>query len=176
MARAWLALGAVVAIAIGALSPADADELPLRKPGLWDIRIKLTGGAAPTSVMHHCTDETVDRKMSTLFNPLSPPPCSKSSVVREADHYTIDSNCTADGKMVKVMTDVSGDFQSSYTVVTETKVQDDPDSDPTLSSMTLEGKYAGACKRGQKPGDVVMAGGMKVNVKQMESFKKLQHH
>ena len=70
------------------------------------------------------------------------------------------------------MTDVSGDFQSSYTVVTETRIQDDPDSDPTLSSMTLEGRYAGACKWGQKPGDVVMAGGMKVNVKEIDNFRK----
>jgi hypothetical protein len=163
----------VLAISIGGLSPAGADELPIRKPGLWEIRIKLTGGAAPTAMMRHCTDESVDRQMSTLFNPLSPPPCSKSSILKEADHYTVSSSCTSDDKIVKVMTDVSGDFQSSYTVVTETKIQDDPDSDPTLSSMTLEGKYAGACKWGQKPGDVVMAGGLKVNVKEMDSYKKL---
>jgi hypothetical protein len=157
----------------GGPSPANADELPLRKPGLWEIRIKLTGGAAPTAMMRHCTDESVDRQMSTLFNPLSPPPCSKSSILKEGDHYTISASCTADDKLVKVMSDVSGDFQTSYTVVTETKIQDDPDSDPTLSSMTLEGKYVGGCKWGQKPGDVVMAGGMKVNVKEMDSYKKL---
>lgn len=174
MARAGLALGALLAICGGGLSAASADDLPIRKPGLWEIRIKLTGGAAPTAMMRHCTDESVDRQMSTLFNPLSPPPCSKSNILKEADHYTISSSCTADDKIVKVMSDVSGDFQTSYTVVTETKVQDDPDSDPTLSSMTLEGKYAGACKWGQKPGDVMMAGGLKVNVKQMDSFKKLQ--
>ena len=159
-------------IAIGGVATACADELPIRKPGLWEIRIKLTGGAAPTAMMRHCTDDTVDRQMSTLFNPLSPPPCSKTNVLKEADHYIVSSSCTADDKIVKIMTDVSGDFQTSYTVVTETKIQDDPDSDPTLSNMTLEGKYAGSCKFGQKPGDVVMAGGMKVNVKEMAGFKK----
>jgi hypothetical protein len=174
MVRAWLALGAVLAMTVGGLSPASADDqLPVRKPGLWEIRIKLTGGAAPTAMMRHCTDETVDRQMSTLFNPLSPPPCSKSNILKEADHYTISSSCTADDKIVKVMSDVSGDFQTSYTVVTETKTQDDPDSDPTLTSMTLEGKYTGACKWGQKAGDVVMAGGLKVNIKDMDAYKKL---
>ena len=173
MVRAGFAAGVVLALAIGGAAPARADELPIRKPGLWEIRIKLTGGAAPTAMMRHCTDETVDRQMSTLFNPLSPPPCSKSNVLKEADHYIVNSSCTADDKLVKIMTDVSGDFQTSYTVVTETKIQDDPDSDPALSSMTLEGKYVGSCKFGQKPGDVVMAGGMKVNVKEMAGFKKL---
>jgi hypothetical protein len=154
--------------------PAGADELPIRKPGLWEMKIRLTGGAAPTAMMRHCTDETVDRQMSTMFNPLAPPPCTKSSVQKEGDHYTVTASCTAEDKNVRIMSDVSGDFQSSYTVVTETKIQDDPDSDPSLSSMTLEGKYAGACKFGQKPGDVVMAGGLKVNVKSMDDFKKLK--
>jgi hypothetical protein len=159
-------------ISLGGILPAGADELPIRKPGLWEIRIKLTGGAAPTAMMRHCTDESVDRRMSTMFNPLSPPPCTKSAVQKEGDHYIITSSCTADDKMIRIHSDVSGDFASAYTVVTETRTQDDPDSDPTLSSMTLEGKYAGNCKFGQKPGDVVMAGGMKVNVTQMDGFKK----
>jgi hypothetical protein len=172
MARATLVAGVILAISLCGALPASADELPVRKPGLWEIKIKLTGGAAPTAMMRHCTDETVDRKMSTLFNPLAPSPCSKSNVQKEGDHYTVEASCTADDKMVKVRSDVSGDFASTYTVVSETKVQDDPDSDPTLTSMTLEGKYAGNCKWGQKPGDVVMAGGLKVNIKDLEGFRK----
>jgi hypothetical protein len=173
MVRAHVAAAVTLSIWLGGLLPAVADELPIRKAGLWEIKIKLTGGAAPTAMMRHCTDESVDRKMSTLFNPLSPAPCTKSSTQKEGDLYTIDSSCSADDKIVKVHSDINGDFQSSYTVVTETKVQDDPDSDPTLTSMTLEGKYAGSCKLGQKPGDVMMAGGLKVNIKDMDSFKKL---
>lgn len=173
MVRAGLAAAVVLSVLLGGLTPAGADELPIRKPGLWEIKIKLTGGAAPTAMMRHCTDEQVDRQMSTMFNPLAPPPCKKSIIQKEADHYTIDSSCTADDRMVKVHSDVMGDFQSSYTVVTETKTQDDPDSDPTLTSMTLEGKHVGACKWGQKPGDVMMAGGLKVNIKDMDNFRKL---
>lgn len=173
MLRADIAATVALSIWLGGLLPAGADELPIRKPGLWDIKIKLTGGAAPTAMMRHCTDESVDRKMSTMFNPLAPAPCTTSNILKERDHYTIDSSCSADDKTVKVHSDVSGDFQSSYTVVTDTKIQDDPDSDPTLTSMTLEGKYAGACKAGQKPGDVIMAGGLKVNVKDMDGYKKL---
>ena len=39
--------------------------------------------------------------------------------------------------------------------------------------MTLEGRYVGSCKWGQKPGDVVMAGGLKVNIKDMDKFREL---
>jgi Protein of unknown function (DUF3617) len=173
MVRAGLVAAVVLCTSLGGLLPAGADELPFRKPGLWEIRIKLTGGAAPTAMMRHCTDESVDRQMSTLFNPLAPPPCAKSTVRKEGDHYTVESGCSTDGKIVKIHSDISGDFQSAYTVVSETKTQDDPDSDPALSSVTLEGKYAGSCKFGQKPGDVMLAGGMKINVKDIENLKKL---
>ena len=39
--------------------------------------------------------------------------------------------------------------------------------------MTLEAKWLGACKADQKPGDIVMPGGMKMNVKDMEKLKAM---
>jgi Protein of unknown function (DUF3617) len=175
MVRAGLAAaGALLTLSIwlgGPLSAA-ATELPLRKPGLWEVKIKLTGGAAPTAMMRHCTDDSIDRQMSTMFNPLVPPPCSKNEVQQQGDHFTVASRCSIDSKTVWLHSDVTGDFNASYKVVTETKTQE-PDSEPSISSMTLEGRYVGACKWGQKPGDVVMAGGLKVNVKEMDKFKEL---
>lgn len=43
---------------------------------------------------------------------------------------------------------------------------------PAVSNMTLEGSYVGDCKPDQKPGDVIMAGGMKVNVRDLEQHLK----
>jgi hypothetical protein len=122
--------------------------------------------------MRHCTDESTDRQMSTMFNPLAPPPCTKGDVQKRDDRFTIDSSCKVDNKTVSLHSDVTGDFNTSYSVVTETRTQE-PDSEPSVSSMTLEGRYVGSCKWGQKPGDVVMAGGLKVNVKDMDKFKGL---
>jgi hypothetical protein len=34
--------------------------------------------------------------------------------------------------------------------------------------MTIESKWLGACAADQKPGDVVMAGGMKINVPKLQ--------
>jgi hypothetical protein len=41
------------------------------------------------------------------------------------------------------------------------------------SSMTLEAKWLGACKADQKAGDIVMPGGLKMNVKDMEKLKAM---
>ena len=35
------------------------------------------------------------------------------------------------------------------------------------TKMTIEAKYLGACQAGQKPGDIIMANGMKMNVLDM---------
>jgi hypothetical protein len=173
MVRARLAAAVALSITLGGLLPAGAAELPVRRPGLWEIKIKLTGGAAPTAMMRHCTDESTDREMSTMFNPLVPQPCPKSDIQKRGDGFTIDSVCRADNKNITLHSEVTGDFLNNYTVVTETKTQDEPDTEPSVSSMTLEGKYLGACKLGQKPGDVMMAGGMKVNIKDMDTFRKM---
>jgi hypothetical protein len=157
-----------------AKQPAAAAELPVRKAGLWEIKIKLTGGAAPTAVMKHCTDDTTDRQMSTMFNPLAPQPCASQDIQKHPDRTTVDSVCRTDNKSVTLHSDITGDFTTSYKVVTETKTQEEPDSEPTVSNMTLEGRYLGACKSDQKPGDVVMAGGLRVNVKSMDKYREIQ--
>lgn len=174
MVRTGLAAAIALTIWSGGLgSPAAAADLPVRKPGLWEIKIKLTGGVAPTAMMRHCTDESTDREMITLFNPLAPQPCPKNDIQKHADRYTIDSVCRTDNKTTTLHSDITGDFTSSYSVVTETRIQDQPDSEPAVSNMTLEGKYLGACKSGQTPGDVMMAGGMKINIKDMDHFRKM---
>ena len=63
---------AFLALALGfcllALLPADrrrADELPVRKAGLWEMKMVRTGSPLPEMTMQHCTDETTDKEMST---------------------------------------------------------------------------------------------------------------
>ena len=174
MVQARLVAAGTLLIWLGAMQPAATAELPVRKAGLWEIKIKLTGGAAPTAMMKHCTDETVDRQMSTMFNPLAQQPCPSNDIQKHADRYTIDSVCRADNKSVTLHSDITGDFTTSYMVVTETKTQEGPDSEPAITNMTLEGRYLGACKPEQKPGDVVMAGGLRVNLKNMDKYREMQ--
>ena len=41
------------------------------------------------------------------------------------------------------------------------------------STTTIEAKWLGACKGDQKAGDIMMPGGMKMNIKDMEKLKAL---
>lgn len=165
-------LFATTAALLLASTAASAVELPKRKTGLWEIRIKITGGMMPTAKMYHCTDAGMDWKMSTLFNPMAQNPCPQFDVQKIEDHYTVESTCRAGDKTVTQHSKITGDFNTHYTVVMERGTKETETSEPAMSNMTLDGSYVGNCKPDQKPGDVIMAGGMKVNVRDLEQFLK----
>jgi hypothetical protein len=43
---------------------AGAVEMPIRKAGLWEMKMLRTGAPTPEMSMQHCTDETTDKQMS----------------------------------------------------------------------------------------------------------------
>ena len=63
-----LGLGCCLLSALPAFSAA-ADELPIRKPGLWEMKMVRTGGPMPEMTMQHCTDATTDKDMSNSISP-----------------------------------------------------------------------------------------------------------
>jgi hypothetical protein len=151
---------------------AHAADLPIRKPGLWEMKVLRTGSPLPEMTMQHCTDETTDKQMSTAFSPLSKEICSRNDVVQTATGYATDSVCSVAGALMTSHSDVTGDFNSAYTVKTTTHSERGPAGVRDVT-MAIEAKYLGDCKPGQKPGDIVMPGGFKLNIKDAEKLKGL---
>jgi Protein of unknown function (DUF3617) len=155
------------------LPAARADEIPLRKAGLWEMKMVRIGSTMPDMTMQHCTDETTDKSMSTAFSPLSKEVCSKRDVTRTATGYVTDSVCAIGGLSTTSHSEISGDFNSAYTVKTTVHTDHGPAALPHDTATTIEAKWLGDCKPGQKPGDIVMPNGFKLNVKDMEKLKNL---
>ena len=173
MTRHFVALG--LAFGLVALLPASsacADELPIRKAGLWEMKVLRTGSPMPEMTMQHCTDETTDKQMSTAFSPLSKEICSKNDVLQTATGYATDSVCSVGGAAMTSHSDITGDFNSAYTVKTTTHSDRGPAGLHDVT-MAIEAKYLGACKPDQKPGDIVMPGGFKLNIKDADKLKGL---
>ena len=84
-----------------------------------------------------------------------------------------DSVCGIGGMSIKSRAEISGDFNSAYTVKSTSQSTGGPAGVPRNSTATIEAKWLGACKPDQKPGDIVMPGGFKMNVKDMEKLKGL---
>jgi hypothetical protein len=157
-----------------ALLPASvvrADELPLRKPGLWEMKMVKSGSPLPSMTIQHCTDETTDKEMSTTFSPVSKEACSRREVQKTATGYVSDSVCSASGVSVTSHSDITGDFNSAYIVKFTSHTEGAVGAHDIASS--IEAKWLGACKPDQKPGDVVMPGGLKMNIHDIDKLKNL---
>ena len=153
-------------------SAARADEMPLRKAGLWEMKIAKAGSVLPEMTMQHCTDETTDKEMSTTFSPMAKEACSKRDIAKTATGYVSDSVCSVGGVTMTSHSDITGDFNSAYTV--KSTVHSDKGAGGVHDiTSTIEAKWLGPCKPDQKPGDIVMPGGFKMNIKDAEKLKGL---
>jgi hypothetical protein len=150
---------------------ARASDLPVRKAGLWEMKIVKTGSALPDMTMQHCTDEATDKDMSNTVSPMAKQVCSKQDVQKTATGYVSDSVCNVAGASVTSHSEIVGDFNSAYTVKSTAHI--DRAGKPVDTVTTIEAKWLGACKPDQKPGDIVMPGGFKLNVKDAEKLKGL---
>jgi hypothetical protein len=152
---------------------AGAVELPVRKAGLWEMKVSHTGSPAPEMTMQQCTDETTDKDMATSFSPMAKDVCSKQDIQKTATGYVTDSVCGIGGMSIKSRAEIIGDFNSAYTVKSTSHTEGGPAGVPRDSTTTIEAKWLGACKADQKAGDIMMPGGMKINLKDMEKLKGL---
>jgi hypothetical protein len=162
-----------MALGLLALLPAHsacADELPIRKAGLWEMKMATAGSAVSGMTMQQCTDETTDKQMSTMFA-AAKQVCSKRDIQKTATGYVADSECTAGGATRTSHSEITGDFNSAYTVKFTAHSDHGPTGQPHDFSTTIEAKWIGACKPDQKPGDIIMPGGLKMNVNDMDKLK-----
>ena len=154
-------------------SDAGAVELPVRKAGLWEMKMLRPGAPTPETTMQHCTDETTDKEMSSSFAPASKDMCSKQDIQKTATGYVTDSVCTVAGMSMTSHSEIIGDFNSAYTVKATSHSQGGPAAVPRDSTTVVEAKWLGACKPDQKPGDIMMPGGIKMNIRDMQKLKDL---
>ena len=157
-------------LASGPAAAAGAVELPIRKAGLWEIKMVRTGSPIPEMTMQHCTDETTDKEMNAMASPTARQTCSKQDIKKTATGYVSDSVCNIAGRSITSHAEVVGDFNSGYTVTMVSHSEGGP-AGARDTTAKIEAKWVGACKPDQKPGDIVMPGGRKINVMDAQKLR-----
>jgi hypothetical protein len=152
---------------------ARAVEMPTRKAGLWEMKMARTGSPVPDTTIQHCTDENTDNEMSATFSPMAKEMCSKQDIQKTATGYVSDSVCKVGAMTITSHSETTGDFNSGYVVKITSHTEGGPTAVPRDSTSTVEAKWLGACKPDQKAGDMVMPGGIKMNIKDMQKLKAL---
>ena len=142
--------------------PAAAADMPSRKAGLWEV----THVANHPMKMQQCIDAATDQAMQSQASS-SGANCSKRDVQKSATGMTIDSVCTIAGKTMTSHIVVSGSFDSNYTMT----ITSEGGSMPAARTITLEAKWLGPCAADQKPGDMLMSNGIKMNILEMQKMR-----
>jgi Protein of unknown function (DUF3617) len=170
MRRAPVFLVAVLAVCCAFVPHASALDMPARKAGLWELHMDLGIANLPVRVMKHCIDAATDKLMNAQYGGAGQN-CSRQDVAKSGATMTIDAVCEFGGATVTSHSVVSGSFDSAYTVdVTSTRAGGPPrpGMPPTGSThMKIAAKWLGPCEAGQKPGDILMPNGMKMNILDM---------
>jgi len=83
----------------------------------------------------------------------------------------IDSVCKIGSTTATSHAVMSGDFSSAYRMESKSTYSP-PLMGRAEGSAVIEAKWIGPCKAGQKPGEMIMSNGMKMNVLEMAGGRK----
>jgi hypothetical protein len=153
---------ATLLLAMISAAPASAADLPARKPGLWEVKTTFEGNPRVLNVQQ-CIDASTDQMLQSSAGPFSAAACPDREVKKSDASMIIDTRCTLNGKQASARAVVTGSFDQAYTMTVTAEGGELP-----AVKMTVEGKWLGACAADQKPGDVVMPGGVKINVPELQ--------
>ena len=148
-------------------------NLPKRKAGLWEMQMGMPGGQSQT--MKVCLDEATDKAMYQMGARMSGSMCSKFSLAMKDGVVVADGVCNMPGPQGNItMTSHSETrFQGDVAYSTTGHVKYDPAvMGHSESDVSSSGKWVGACAAGQKPGDMLLPNGQKVNINEMAAGAK----
>jgi len=156
-----------ICLLVAALATAGAAattaEMPKRKPGLWEVNSRMEGMPNMPGPLQQCIDENTDNLMMQGRSKLD---CSVMDFKPSGNRVDMHAVCKVENSTVTMDGSFEGQFNSSYrSDITSTF--NPPLYGQSRMHMKQEARWIGACKAGQKPGDVVMPNMGTVNLQEM---------
>jgi hypothetical protein len=145
---------------------AVAQELPARKPGLWEITMQVTN--APSQTMRQCIDARTDQQMQRFGQGVSQAQCSRNTLQRDGERWIGESECKLGSSTMTSRSVFAGDFGKAYRGEIESRYVP-PMAGVSQSKVTVSARWAGACPAGWKPGDMEVPNMGRVNVGELMS-------
>ena len=141
--------------------------MPQRTPGLWEQKITTAGMSQTTSI---CIDKTVEQRFSVWGQQADKNDCTQSQVTpRIGGGWNFASTCNmGETGVTTTKGEVTGDFAKAYKVSAQNTITGA--STPQMNGtqqMTIDATWKGPCPAGVKPGDMLLPGGMKINMMQI---------
>ena len=153
----------ILATSLMFINTAQALDLPKRKSGLWEMPMigDQTNGQPQTVTT--CVEQKTYTGLSSSFGGKIPKNCKQPTLKKSAGSYVITSSCKFTDSNVKTVAILSGDTNSAYNIV-RTSTYTPPNKGRKESKQTITAKWLSPCKADQRPGDMIMPDGSKVNI------------
>jgi len=139
--------------------------------GLLNVQYAMAAGVLHVLEANPRASRTVPFVSKATATPLAKEVCSKRDVQKTATGYVTDSVCSFGNASITTHSEIAGDLNSAYTIKSTSHSERGPIQGDHVT--TIQGKWLGPCKPDQKPGDIVMPGGFKLNVKDADKLKGL---
>ena len=160
-------LGLCITVLAAAIAvPASAADMPKRKSGLWDVKVTHVGTAsapADAQSMQMCVDTKTDNALHQSAAAGGKQSCTRQDVRQEGNRTVVDSVCKFGESTATTRAVFTGSFDSAYTVDIKT-TYNPPFMGSKEGNTAMEARWVGPCKADQKPGDVILGNGMKINM------------
>ena len=162
----------VLAVGAAFASSAAAQEIPMRRAGLWEVTINHEGRNTPPQTMQQCTDAETDKLMNAFGGDLSADLCAKQEIKKVGATIVINAVCQIGPMKSTSQSVITGDFISNYTVKVTSKLEGVPAAAQGAAggTTTIQARWVGACKPDQRPGDIVMANGQTMNIRELRKM------
>ncbi len=158
-ARLVPALIIVASLGVGLSARAQMFKPPIRRAGYWQTTMNM-GPRTMTTAM--CTDETLEKSMTVMGQGVTEKDCPQHDYHPIPGGWAFNSTCTIAGRTDVSSGTVTGDMQTNYHMEMTTHPSNGPER-----HMTMDVKWLGPCPAGRVPGDMVMPGGMVMNMSKM---------
>jgi hypothetical protein len=158
-------LAAVTLLAAAPALAAAPFEAPKRKSGLWETTLSF-GGQPGGMTMKQCIDQKTDDVMRSQAREAqadAEKQCSKREWKQVAGGYEFESVCTIEGTTTKSKGKITGSMDTGYKMVMDSQY-DPPMRGMSTHRVEMDAKWTGACPPDMRPGDMIMPGGMRMNI------------
>lgn len=161
----------ISALSLAFASMAQALDLPKRKSGLWEMTMVGDQTNGQPQTVTTCVEQKTDTGLASSFGGKTPKNCKQPTVKKAAGAITVTSFCKFTDSNVTTTAVLTGDFEKSYKIDRTSKFNP-PNKGKKESKQTIEAKWLSACKAGQRPGDMIMPDGTKINLSDIQKLQE----
>ncbi len=161
----------LLAAGVALVNTAQALDLPKRKSGLWEMTMigDQTNGQPQTVTT--CVEQKTDTGLTSSFGGKIPKNCKQPTLKKSAGSFIITSACKFTDSNVTTVAILSGDTNSAYKI-DRTSTYTPPNKGRKESKQSITAKWLSPCKANQRPGDMIMPDGAKINIRDIQKLQE----